>query len=165
MTGAAGRERSNYIMIPKAPNSRTTGVGLANVFISYARKDREVVERLAAALEAQGFSIWWDRQIVGGADFARAIERQLNVYRALTDPSFSASDRAEALALIERLPPSFVGRAAARLLLGDYSDAVANTGSLLWWLVATGWAFQVGSSFLGYALGAPLIFGWRVWSV
>ena len=51
---------------------------MADVFISYARADRDKIAKLAAALEAQGFSVWWDRQILGGAEFAKDIERELN---------------------------------------------------------------------------------------
>ena len=50
---------------------------MADVFISYARADRQKIAKLAAALEAQGFSVWWDRQILGGAEFAKDIEREL----------------------------------------------------------------------------------------
>ena len=48
---------------------------MADIFISYARGDGEKIERLAAALEAEGFSVWWDRNIVGGSEFSKDIER------------------------------------------------------------------------------------------
>jgi TolB-like protein len=51
---------------------------MTDVFISYAREDRARVEALARALEAAGLSVWWDRRIDGGAEFAAAIERALN---------------------------------------------------------------------------------------
>ena len=51
---------------------------MADIFISYARPDRPRVEKLAAALEAEGYSVWWDRHIEGGAAFARAIEDELD---------------------------------------------------------------------------------------
>ena len=50
---------------------------MADLFISYARPDRERVETLAAALEDAGYSLWWDRQVRGGDDFSAEIERQL----------------------------------------------------------------------------------------
>jgi TolB-like protein/Flp pilus assembly protein TadD len=56
---------------------------LADVFISYAREDRAAVEHLAAALELEGWSVWWDRHIEGGAAFARAIEQELNASKAV----------------------------------------------------------------------------------
>jgi TolB-like protein/Tfp pilus assembly protein PilF len=56
---------------------------MADIFISYARADRERVEKLAAALEAQGYSVWWDRHIAGGAEFSEAIEKELAAAKAV----------------------------------------------------------------------------------
>jgi tetratricopeptide (TPR) repeat protein len=50
---------------------------VANVFLSYARGDMQRVRPLAAALERDGHSVWWDRHISGGAEFAGAIEEAL----------------------------------------------------------------------------------------
>ena len=50
---------------------------MAHLFISYSREDRPVIEKLAAALEEAGHSVWWDRHIRGGAAFAKDIEAQL----------------------------------------------------------------------------------------
>jgi hypothetical protein len=47
------------------------------VFISYAREDRDRARVLAEALEARGWSVWWDRKIVAGQTFDHAIEQQL----------------------------------------------------------------------------------------
>ena len=43
---------------------------MADIFISYARGDREQIATLSAALEQQGWSVWWDRHIDGGSAFA-----------------------------------------------------------------------------------------------
>jgi adenylate cyclase len=51
---------------------------LADVFISYARANQQKIAKLAGALEAQGFSVWWDRRILGGAEFVKDIERELH---------------------------------------------------------------------------------------
>ena len=51
---------------------------MVDVFISYARRDRAQIEALANALVENGFSVWWDHQIAGGAAFAAEIERALN---------------------------------------------------------------------------------------
>ena len=59
------------------------GAILADVFISYARADRATIERLAAALESDGYSVWWDRHIDGGAEFSKDIERELNAAKAI----------------------------------------------------------------------------------
>ncbi|MBX7532364.1 TIR domain-containing protein [Qipengyuania sp. 1XM1-15A] len=50
---------------------------MGDIFLSYARADRESAERLAAELEAAGYSVWWDRHIDGGSEFAKEIERRL----------------------------------------------------------------------------------------
>ncbi len=68
---------------------------MADIFISYARADRDRVEKLAAALEAEGYSVWWDRQIVGGAEFSKEIERELKGAKAVIVAwSASANDSA-----------------------------------------------------------------------
>jgi pimeloyl-ACP methyl ester carboxylesterase len=51
---------------------------MADVFLSYASEDRGRVEPLADALEAAGFSVWWDRRIEPGSSFDREIEKELS---------------------------------------------------------------------------------------
>jgi TolB-like protein/tetratricopeptide (TPR) repeat protein len=53
------------------------------IFISYARADRPKVQPLADALVAQGFDVWWDALIEGGAGFAKAIEAKLEAADAV----------------------------------------------------------------------------------
>jgi tetratricopeptide (TPR) repeat protein len=50
---------------------------MADVFISYSSEDRERVRPLAAALEARGFSVWWDRALAAGDDYANVIAKAL----------------------------------------------------------------------------------------
>lgn len=50
---------------------------MASVFLSYSREDREGIEPLASAIEGFGHSVWWDRHITGGEEFADAIEQAL----------------------------------------------------------------------------------------
>lgn len=47
------------------------GAALADVFISYSRKDQPLAEAMAAALGALGFEVWWDRELLGGADYRK----------------------------------------------------------------------------------------------
>ncbi len=49
-----------------------------DIFISYAREDRDLAARLAAALEAGGCEVWWDRRLELGEQFADVIEEQVD---------------------------------------------------------------------------------------
>ena len=49
-----------------------------DVFVSYARENREAVQRLADALIEHRLRVWWDRDLVAGTEFATAIEQQLD---------------------------------------------------------------------------------------
>ena len=48
------------------------------VFLSYARADRARVANIVAALEANGFEVWWDALIDGGAIFSKTIAAALD---------------------------------------------------------------------------------------
>ncbi len=50
---------------------------MADVFISYARTDRLLAAHIAEAVEREGWTVWWDRDIVAGESFAQLIEKQL----------------------------------------------------------------------------------------
>ena len=50
---------------------------MADVFISYARSDKARVAPLVAAIEARGWSVWWDPEISPGEEFDRQIAREL----------------------------------------------------------------------------------------
>ena len=56
---------------------------MADIFISYARADRDKIEKLAAALTSEGYSVWWDRHIESGAEFSADIERELEAAKAV----------------------------------------------------------------------------------
>ncbi len=65
-----------------------------NIFVSYSRKSRIVVETLAIDLEALGYEVWFDRDLAGGQDWweeiLRSIRRcQLFLY-ALTPESIES---------------------------------------------------------------------------
>ena len=57
------------LKVSRRPGTRRQG-RLADIFISYARGDRERIADLSAALEQHGWSVWWDRHIDGGSAFA-----------------------------------------------------------------------------------------------
>lgn len=56
---------------------------MADVFISYAREDRATAEKLAHALEAHGWSVWWDRDILPGKDFTAEISAEIDAARVV----------------------------------------------------------------------------------
>ena len=56
---------------------------MADVFISYKAEDRKRVQPLVEALQADGYSVWWDAQIGGGDAWREAIERELDAARSV----------------------------------------------------------------------------------
>lgn len=50
---------------------------MSEIFISYAREDKGRVEILAKALQANGWSVWWDPHIPTGKRFDQVIEEAL----------------------------------------------------------------------------------------
>jgi TIR domain len=55
---------------------------MADIFISYSSKDRVLAAHLAAGLEARGFSVFWDFNLIGGRRFRAQIQRELAAARA-----------------------------------------------------------------------------------
>ena len=51
---------------------------MTNIFLSYDREDLPTARKLAAALEQSGHSVWWDRHIKGGSQYADEIEKALD---------------------------------------------------------------------------------------
>ncbi len=56
---------------------------MTQLFISYARENRDTAERLASALGALGVDVWWDRELPGGSEFSEVIEQQLGEARVV----------------------------------------------------------------------------------
>jgi hypothetical protein len=50
---------------------------VSDIFISYAREDRERAAVLAQALQDLGWSVWWDRSIPTGRTFVEVIKAEL----------------------------------------------------------------------------------------
>jgi len=88
---------------------------MADIFISYAREDRDTARAVARTLEVDAYSVWWDRQLLGGENFDEAIERELdlaNCVIVLWSKHSVSSDwvRNEAAAAAERgvLVPAYI---------------------------------------------------------
>ena len=47
---------------------------MADIFISYAKADKDNARMLAEALEDRGWSVWWDSKIPTGREFDDVIE-------------------------------------------------------------------------------------------
>lgn len=56
---------------------------MSDIFISYASVDRARAQQLATALERQGWSVLWDRQIPPGKTFDQVVEEELNAARCV----------------------------------------------------------------------------------
>lgn len=70
---------------------------MTNVFLSYKAEDRPRLKPLVAALEAEGFDVWWDAHIGGGTDWRAEIQQHLDaaacVIVAWSDRSVGAEGR------------------------------------------------------------------------
>ena len=56
---------------------------MSDIFISYARADKEKAELLANAFSQKGWSVWWDREIPPGKSFDETIENALSSARCV----------------------------------------------------------------------------------
>ena len=56
---------------------------MSEIFISYAREDREQAQAIAAVFQEQGWSVWWDRSIPPGRSFDQVIEEALAAARCV----------------------------------------------------------------------------------
>jgi hypothetical protein len=50
----------------------------ATVFLSYARHDREIAERIWRALQAHDYSVWFDEAVTAGQDLAAALHSAID---------------------------------------------------------------------------------------
>ncbi len=56
---------------------------MSDVFISYAREDRQLAESMAALLKDHGHSVFWDRRIPAGSTWDEVLERELKEARCV----------------------------------------------------------------------------------
>src|SRR5471032_251043 len=63
--------------------SATGPTTMADVFVSYARSDKTRVAPIVAAIEAKGWTVWWDPEICPGQEFDRLIAAELKIAAAV----------------------------------------------------------------------------------
>ena len=51
---------------------------MANVFMSYARADRNRIQVLAESLKSKGWTVWWDYDLVAGSEYETVIQTELD---------------------------------------------------------------------------------------
>jgi hypothetical protein len=51
---------------------------MADVFVSYSRVNRDRIVTVSDNLEESGYSVWWDRALAPGDDYAMLIEQQID---------------------------------------------------------------------------------------
>lgn len=130
---------------------------MADIFLSYSRTDKPRVAPLVAALEAQGWSVWWDTALAPGEEFDQVTAAELDRCKAVVvvwTPTSVASRwvRGEARVGAERgvlLPIRFENAVlpidVRAIQTTDFDDWGGNAGSP---------AFQKLSQSLALLLGA-----------
>src|SRR5215471_8549609 len=56
---------------------------MVDIFLSYAKEDREVARRIAALLGNAGWVVWWDRRIPAGRTWRSVLEEALREMRCM----------------------------------------------------------------------------------
>lgn len=115
---------------------------MAQLFISYANEDTEFARRLAGALHEQGWSVWWDKQIPPGMDYAQVIEKAVTEASCIiilwskhsigsrwvqTEAAEAADRHIAATVLIDETPGERIPFEFRRLQAVDLSDWRAGT--------------------------------------
>ena len=90
---------------------------MADIFISYARSDRARVAPLVAAIEAKGWSVWWDPAIAAGQQF----DDQIDAGKPSAVHAF-----VRILDHLNRLAPERLRLRAMGLRVGDEVDKMAE---------------------------------------
>ncbi len=86
---------------------------MADVFVSYDRRDRDLAEKVVAALTEQGLTVWWDDRITPHETWDKTIEREVDNAKkvlVLWTKNSVESDwvRTEAGAAKEATPPKLI---------------------------------------------------------
>jgi hypothetical protein len=111
---------------------------MSDVFISYAREDRDKAERLARACEQHDWVVWWDKVIPPGKKYADVIGQELASAKAVVvlwsgasvasdwvkDEAQEAANRGILVpALIEKVNPPYGFRQVQTADLSDWDGS------------------------------------------
>lgn len=58
-------------------------LSMADIFISYSKRDPAPTEALAHELEKRGYSVWWDTRLLAGDEFDEVIRKQIREAKAV----------------------------------------------------------------------------------
>lgn len=86
---------------------------MADVFVSYDRRDREIAEKVVSSLTEQGLTVWWDDRITPHETWDKTIEREVDSAKRVlviwTNNSVQSDwVRTEAGAAKESTPPKLI---------------------------------------------------------
>lgn len=88
---------------------------MTDLFISYKREDQGTAKILAEALEAKGWSVWWDPRLQAGEHFDNVIEKALQearcvvvLWSARSIQSQYVKDEASYALKLGKLVPAFI---------------------------------------------------------
>lgn len=56
---------------------------MTDVFISYSKLDKNIIEELATFLTAEGYVVWWDTSLLTGENYRSSINAQLDAAKAV----------------------------------------------------------------------------------
>ncbi|HEY7319708.1 MAG TPA: TIR domain-containing protein [Candidatus Binatia bacterium] len=75
--------REEVAPVATSPVESTINSDAMDIFISYAKEDREVARRISTLFEDQGWSVWWDRKIPIGRTWHSMLEEALRNMRCM----------------------------------------------------------------------------------
>jgi TolB-like protein len=128
----------SYSLIPR--------LFMADVFVSYASEDRKRIEPFVDLLKQQGWSVWWDRDLIVGPTFDQEIEQELLQASCVVvlwsrysiESTWCRAEATEALerkilvpVLIDDVRPPLAFRAAQTASLVGWPRSPDNVGEVL----------------------------------
>ena len=129
---------STFTAIRELPKLATRGQDQVDIFISYSRRDRDRVNFMAKALEAQGYSVWWDRDLRAGEEFDNVIDKHIKQSKVIvvvwSDTSIKSNwvkEEAEDGVIENKLVPALIDevvipRGFRRIQAAELQDASAD---------------------------------------